>query len=293
MGYGGYSESSYEKESATRGYASKSSHQLFSSVLKEEVSSDSLNREARRYNSDVRQEMLNVGVRECRDSIEHPKTTPIIVALDVTGSMRDTPHRMIKEQLPILMGYIEQLGIPDPQILFMAIGDHECDRYPIQIAQFEAETSKLLDGIQQFVLEGGGGPNYGESYLLAWLVAGYHTETDAWYKRKEKGYLFTIGDEPTLTSVDSKWLEEGFGYKNGAKTMTAKELIDKASEQYNVYHIHMSDASKGLKQSDWASLVGQNLLTCNSGDVAKKIASTIKESLTERPIGINDETPFY
>lgn len=44
--------------------------------------------------------MVSVGVRECRDSEEHPETTPIIIALDVTGSMGRIPHDLVKNQLP-------------------------------------------------------------------------------------------------------------------------------------------------------------------------------------------------
>ena len=101
----------------------------------------------------------NVGTR---DSAEHPHTTPIIIALDVTGSMYDTPEHMIKEQFPKLMEKLEQLGVQDPQLLFMAIGDHEYDNYPIQTGQFESDTNKILDSLQSFYLEGRGGPNYGK-----------------------------------------------------------------------------------------------------------------------------------
>ena len=87
--------------------------------------------------------MINVGVRECRDSDEHPETTPIIIALDVTGSMRRTPHEMIKDNFPKLMDALTQLNIKDPQLLFMAVGDHECDRYPIQVGQFEASIASV------------------------------------------------------------------------------------------------------------------------------------------------------
>lgn len=34
-------------------------------------------------------------IRECRDSEEHPESLPIIIALDVTGSMGMVPHSLI------------------------------------------------------------------------------------------------------------------------------------------------------------------------------------------------------
>lgn len=91
------------------------------------------NVDARTYNTQIKPEMVDTGVRESRDSSEHPETTPIIIALDVTGSMRRTPHEMIKDNFPKLMDALMQLGIKDPQLLFMAVGDHEYDNYHIHV----------------------------------------------------------------------------------------------------------------------------------------------------------------
>lgn len=52
------------------------------------------------------------------------------------------------------MDALMQLGIKDPQLLFMAVGDHE---YPIQVGQFESDTEKIVNSLEEFVLEGGGG----------------------------------------------------------------------------------------------------------------------------------------
>ena len=283
MGSGSYSSAAYADASRVRGYAHKSTNELFQNTLCADVNTlaGSFNIGARVNNTNVKPEMLSVGVRESRDSTEHPHTTPIIIALDVTGSMYDTPEHMIKEQFPKLMEKLEQLGIQDPQLLFMAIGDHECDSYPIQAGQFESDTNKILDSLQAFYLEGGGGGNYGESYLLAWIVAGYHTEIDSFYKRGRKGYLFTVGDEPCLEEITGPDLEKTLKYQKGASMITAQEALQKAREQYNVWHVHISDASRRLKRDYWERLVGKdNLLESKSSEIANTIARTIGKNYT-------------
>lgn len=278
MGSGSYSYSAYSFLASERDFRNKSRDEIFENkrILTSNAAS-SLKAEARLYNTEVKAEMLNVGVRECRDSEEHPQSTPIIIALDVTGSMLNIPHKMITEQLPYIMGKIQQMGIPDPQLLFMAVGDHEWDRYPIQIGQFESDTEKIVNMLQSFVLEGGGGGNRGESYCLAHLVAGFHTETDSWFKRNTKGFLFTIGDEPNLPRIDANYLVGGLGYQKGISDITAAEALAKAKEQYNVFHIHVSDASH-RPDASWSQLLGDQFIVAKSDDVSKVIVEAIKNN---------------
>src|SRR5438552_2269737 len=64
-----------------------------------------------------------MGIRESRDSQEHPNSNAIIIGLDVTGSM-GAVVRGIHSDLPRLHELI--LGhnyISDPQIMFAAVGD--------------------------------------------------------------------------------------------------------------------------------------------------------------------------
>ena len=37
----------------------------------------------------------------------------------------NTPYEMIKNHLPKIMDSVMQMGVRDPQLLFMAVGDHE------------------------------------------------------------------------------------------------------------------------------------------------------------------------
>jgi hypothetical protein len=66
-------------------------------------------------------------VRESRDSDEHPRSVPIAVLFDVTGSMGLVPRRL-QQRLPQLFGLLQRKGyVEHPQILFGAIGDATCD----------------------------------------------------------------------------------------------------------------------------------------------------------------------
>lgn len=278
MGSGSYSDMAYRHTASSRNYANASAQQLFNSHVDYNTQTSAFNTDARQYNQ-VKAEMASIGVRECRDSEEHPNTTPIIIAFDVTGSMGRIPHAFIKEQLPKIMSVLQESNIPDPQILFMAVGDHYSDSYPIQAGQFEADTEKILNSVQSLYLEGGGGGNGGESYSLAHIIAGYHTETDSWYKRHKKGFMFTIGDEPVHSVIEEGFLIHGLGYESGVKDISTTEAIDKAKEQYHVFHIHVTDGCHKLSTvtPKWQELLGDNFLHCHSNDISKIIASTIRD----------------
>lgn len=85
-------------------------------------------------------------VREARDSEEHPNSFPIIIALDVTGSMGRIPYELITEGFPKLMKKIMDEGVQDLQVCFVGIGDHYTDRAPIQVGQFESQMNCLISG---------------------------------------------------------------------------------------------------------------------------------------------------
>jgi hypothetical protein len=203
-----------------------------------------------------------IRVREARDSAEHPNSVAIILALDVTGSMGSIPHHLVKEGLPKIMGRIIQSGTPDPQLLFLAVGDHECDNSPLQVGQFESNDELLDKWLTDVYLEGGGGGNAGESYLLAWYFAGFHTAIDCFEKREQKGFLFTIGDEPTLPAVSAAALKHIMG-DGQYDTYSASVLLDRARELYHVFHLHIRQTSAGSNQytmDGWKQLMGEQLI---------------------------------
>jgi hypothetical protein len=100
-------------------------------------------------------------VRECFDSAEHPNTVPIQFYLDVTGSMGIIPVLLIRDGLPKIIGNLIQRGVKDPALMFGAVGDHECDSYPLQMAQFESGDEELDMWLTRTYIEKGGGGNGG------------------------------------------------------------------------------------------------------------------------------------
>lgn len=244
MGWGHYSVDDRAARAASVGYSTKSAREIFT-----------------QRNISKAMNPHGVTVRESRDSADHPNSVAIILALDVTGSMGSIPHHLVKEGLPTIMGRIIQSGTPDPQLLFLAVGDHECDSCPLQVGQFESSDELLDKWLTDVYLEGGGGGNAGESYLLAWYFAGFHTSTDCLEKRRQKGFLFTIGDEPTLPEIPANSLAKLMGGQQ--QSWSAAELLDRARNHYHVFHLHIRETGSGSRQEvmdGWKQLMGDHLI---------------------------------
>jgi hypothetical protein len=274
MGSGSYSLQDRTVRAYSSGYFTKTSDEIFTSK--------SINNLMNPY---------RVMLRESRDSEEHPESLAIVIALDETGSMGSIPYNLVKDGLPHIMDNIFQKGIKHPQLLFLGIGDHECDNSPLQVGQFESNDELLDKWLTNLYLEGRGGGNGGESYLLAWYFAGYRTSIDCFEKRKQKGFLFTIGDEPTLSSISSKQLQNLLG-EGEYSNFSAVQLLDKARELYNVFHVHMKCTCSGqsaLTINGWKELLGDNLLIANYvQDVPILIANTI--SLNNQNVIVESRT---
>ena len=223
----------------------------------------------------------NIGIRESRDSASHPNSIAIIIALDVTGSMGSVPTFMVKEGLPKIIESLIAKGIADPQILFMGIGDHECDSSPLQVGQFESGDVELDHWLTNVYLEGGGGGNEGESYLLAWYFGAMHTSIDCHEKRGKKGYLITIGDEPTLSSIPKNVFDKFMG-DGQHSTMSATQLLELAQAKYNVIHINVCSTSSGSRskvKDGWTQLLSDNaIMAQRPDDIADIIVKTILDN---------------
>lgn len=265
MGNGLWNQQRYRQISDSKGYSNKSHHDIFQSNLH-----DNLNPSKMKNNK-----------RESRDSEEHPRAIPIIIALDVTGSMQSIPENLVKNELPKLMDAIVGLGINDPQIMFMGIGDDKCDDTPLQISQFESSTEKIDECLTKIFLEGRGGGNHGESYALAWLVAGYHTETDHFEKRKQKGFLFTIGNENIHPIIEKntlvKWLNASQEDISDISYLTA---LSKAAQKYHIFHINIPNHAdlKEIRER-FSSMNELTYIECEENQIIDTIITSIRNTL--------------
>ena len=101
-------------------------------------------------------------IRECCETEEHPSTVPVILALDVTGSMGQAALEVASKLHQIVSSVLNE--IKDAEFLIMGLGDLAYDRCPIQASQFESDvrTAKNLDSI---FFESGGGTTRGSPIL--------------------------------------------------------------------------------------------------------------------------------
>jgi len=157
--------------------------------------------------------------RECCDSPEHPNSTPIAVVMDVTSSRGDDA-KTIYARVPAFLGAIKVSDIvPDPQILWCAVGDANSDRAPLQVGQFESDR-RIDEQLAKIWLEEGGGGTGEESYELAAYLLAHKTKLDA-TARGKKGFAFFTADEAPYPVVSPALVKSLIGDTLPAELPTA------------------------------------------------------------------------
>jgi hypothetical protein len=221
-----------------------------------------------------------VKLRESRDSADNPNSTPLIVGLDVTGSMGRLADVIARQGLGTLFtGVLERKPISDPHVMFMGIGDAYCDRAPLQVSQFEADN-RIVEQLAQLWLEGGGGGNDFESYDLPWYFAAFHTEHDSIDKRGKLGYLFTVGDEEVPRPPNADQLQRIFGDALTSQ-LSSRDLLEMAQRKYNVYHVIIEEGDYARRalakvRDTWKAMLGQHVISLSDHT---KLAETIVSAI--------------
>ena len=237
--------------------------------------------------------------RESCDSIDNPNATPIIIGLDVTGSMGFILDNMARVGLRNLATEIyNKKPINDPHLMFMGIGDVKCDSAPLQVTQFEADI-RIAEALTKIYLEKGGGGNHCESYTLPWWFAAMHTKCDNFIKRGKKGFLFTIGDECPPEDLSSYEIERVLGYKPEFNTISTRELFRLVSEKYEVFHIIIEEGNYcryyyERTLNSWRSILGERVLSLkNHKDLANLIVEVLQKFNGRDYLYKNNEAERY
>lgn len=221
-----------------------------------------------------------IAMRESRDSADNPNSTPIIVGVDVTGSMGSLAEELIVKGLnTTFTELLARKPVSDPHVMALAIGDAYSDQAPLQATQFEADI-RIAEQLTDLWLEGHGGANRGESYSLAHAFAGLKTVHDSFLKRKRKGFLFTVGDEPCLDGVTKAQMKKVMGI-DVQSDLSARDCVDLASRTYECFHIIVdgSYARHDLPgvRATWDPLLPQRVIHLRDpGKLSETIVSTIE-----------------
>ncbi len=223
---------------------------------------------------------FGVKVRESRDSPDNPHSTPVIIALDVTGSMGQLADVIARQGLGTLFtGILERKPISDPHVMFMAVGDANCDRAPLQVSQFEADK-RIIEQLTQIYIEKGGGGNCFESYNFPWYFAAFHTQHDSLEKRGKRGYLFTVGDEEAPEALTCEQIKRFIGDDLQAPLSTL-DTLQLAQRSYDIYHVVIEEGSHARTHMDavvdsWTKLLGQKVIRLADH---RKLAETIVSAI--------------
>lgn len=231
-------------------------------------------------------------VRESRDSDEHPESTSVIFAMDITGSMQGIPVELATQTMHEFMPGLARLD-PHVQVLFGAVGDpFDGGEAPWQIGQFETDDAKADEWLTRLWTDGSGGGAPYEGYDLLFYFAGYHTAMDCWEKRRKKGYLFITGDDICRSEVSASWVNRLLGREELAADIPIQTAIAKTAEMYHIFFL-IPDAGRERNKRDgqyvgdhWRKLLGENgtvVVLDNSKDTA--VVSSVLFGLREGAYG--------
>lgn len=230
MGGGDWTTKSFVSYSTSRGFDTDSR-----GVIKGDYSNQEMFK-ARKLDSALDPRGV---IRECCDSEEHPNTLPVILALDVTGSMGRTAVEVAKKLNEIMTKLYGQ--VKDVEFMIMGIGDLAYDYYPIQASQFESDI-RIAEQLDKVYFEFGGGGNSFESYTAAWYFGSRHTKLDCW-NRGKKGVIITIGDERLNPHLPASGWHSGLSATTGdtlQADVETKNLYSETAEKFDIYHINVN-----------------------------------------------------
>ena len=216
---------------------------------------------------------------------EHPNTIPVILALDVTGSMGNA-CKEVAEALGVIMVDLYK-KFKDIEICIMGIGDLAYDDAPIQISQFESDI-RIAEALDKVWMEHGGGGNTYESYTAAWYMALRHTKLDC-HKQGRKGIIITMGDEALNPYLPQRELEAVTG-DSLQDDIETPDLYEEVSKKFDIFHIAVDDKSSSYKYHadsinfTFGDLLKDRLKISSINNLSQTICDCVSESIQGTPV---------
>jgi ribosomal protein S27AE len=174
------------------------------------------------------------------DPKKHVRTespNPLIVAVDVTGSMANWPFEIF-DRLPLLYNTLSQYR-EDLEVCFAAIGDAGYDRWPLQVTNFASgyDLEQLLGSLYG---EGGGG-DAPESYGLFAHWVNTHVEVP---NARETPFLILFGDAPMHPTVPPEQIASYLGDR-GNGNVDAIEAWKQVCQTWNMWFLRRPTGRRG------------------------------------------------
>lgn len=180
-----------------------------------------------------------------RKRISTQSKNPLIVAVDVTGSMAQWPFEIF-DRLPLLYNTLSQYR-PDLQVCFAAIGDAAFDRWPLQVTRF-AEGFALETQLKAIYGEGGGGDTPESYELFAWWLNTHvtlHADLD------EKPMCIVFGDAPMHPKVRPDQVRAVVG-ETLLREVDAISAWRDVSKRWNTWFLRRKGSSRDEVQKQWS-----------------------------------------
>ncbi|MEW6277700.1 MAG: hypothetical protein AB1758_03680 [Candidatus Eremiobacterota bacterium] len=182
-------------------------------------------------------------------TIHSTSKNPLIIAVDVTGSMAHWPFEIF-DRLPLLYNTLSQYR-PDLEVCFAAIGDAHCDRWPLQVTTF-SQGFNLESQLKAIYGEGGGGCEP-ESYELFAFWVNRHVRL---VQTDEKPFLIVFGDAPMHPRVQPAQVRAVMGDRLDRERDAVDEWRSVAA-RFNTWFLRRKGTVGDRIDAQWSKALGQ------------------------------------
>ncbi len=182
--------------------------------------------------------------------ISSESSNPLIVAVDVTGSMASWPAEIF-DRLPLLYNTLSQYR-EDLEVCFAAIGDAACDQWPLQVTTFASgfDLEQLLGSLYG---EGGGG-DAPESYGLFAHWVNTHVEVS---DLQEPPFLIVFGDITMHPKVPKEQINHYLGDR-ALRYVDAIKAWNQVSDNWNTWFLRRPTGKPGdMVDKQWGKAIGE------------------------------------